>query len=458
MPVMDDDHASGHARVAFVAAGILLSICFITGGSSQQTGDGVMVAQLLAIPVLLYALMLAHMRGCLHQARWAIAAILLIIAVPLLQLLPLPAWLWHLSGSRAALGHDLAAAGVTHLHYRWSLTPATTERDLLLLLPPVALFFAALAIGRNLRQWLLWWILALIVFSTLLAFVQLGMPQDSIFNPFPQFAPALAGVFANHNHQADALAIGLVLALGMILQARRGNGYAKHGTAQTILGIVLIVAFALVLPLLDSRAGVLVALVAAATLLLMSGSISWQRLGEHRATQAIAVVTILVLLVGTFGAFAWMHNDADIKDLRWVMATTTWHLGFANAPLGSGIGSFVPMFEQATAGDLMHSGYINNAHNDYVQWWFTGGVLGVIALLAALAVLIHRARRLLSMRSDSKTRAIGLAALAGILVLALHSTVDYPLRTPALMAVFGVLAGIVVATSGRPAKREARAA
>lgn len=450
---MNEARAQIHTRILLVLSGVLLSIYFITGGSSQQTGTGVMVAQLLATPIGVYALVLAHARGRLWPARWAIAAMLLIIAVPLAQLLPVPAWLWHLPDARVVLSHDLAQAGVTHIDYRWSLTPATTERDLWLLLPPAALFFTALAVGRTMHPWLLRWILGLIVFSTLLAFVQLGTPQQSIFNPYPQFAPALAGVFANHNHQADALAIGLVLALSMIVQADRGADYARRSHAQTVIGIILVAGFGLVLPLLDSRAGVLIAMVAAAAFLLMSGTLSWRRLNAYRGTRILAVIAVLVLAIGTFGAFAWMRNDADIEGLRWAMATTTWHLGFANAPLGSGIGSFVPMFEQATHGALMHTGYINNAHNDYVQWWFTGGVLGVIALLAALTVLIASARRLLVLRADSQTRATGLAAFAGLLVLLLHSTVDYPLRTPALMATFALLAGVVVGASHRPAKQ-----
>jgi len=55
---------------------------------------------------------------------------------------------------------------------------------------------------------------------------------------------------------------------------------------------------------------------------------------------------------------------------------------------------------------------------------------------------------LLRMRAGSTARVCGIAAMTGIGVIALHSTVDYPLRTQALMAVFSVLCGIAVGAAG----------
>ena len=443
-------------RILLVLAGVLLSVCFICGGSSQETGLGVTIAQLLAIPVLLYALAQAWLGGHLAPARWSIAVVVLIVALPLLQLLPLPAWLWHMPAARVLLQQDLASAGVSTIDYRWSLAPAATQRDLLELLPGVALFFAALAMGRSAWRGALWWIIGLALFSVVLAFAQIAAAQDSILNPFPQFVPAMAGVFANKNHQASALAIGLVLSVAMLLDAKRQLSRGDAAQFQLGLCIALAAVFALVLPLVNSRAGVLIALVATAATLLNSGAMSFERLRQNRPTRWLIGLALVILAVGIYGSFAWMQSDADIDGSRWLMTATTWHLGWANAPLGSGFGSFVRMFEQATQGALMQTGYINNAHDDYVQWWFEGGVLAVAAMLAAAIVLIVALRRLLRRRLESSTRTLGLAALSGVLVLLLHSTVDYPLRTPALMAVFALLAGIAVGAASPSHKSEAR--
>ncbi|HQV73332.1 MAG: hypothetical protein WAR01_08185 [Dokdonella sp.] len=92
--------------------------------------------------------------------------------------------------------------------------------------------------------------------------------------------------------------------------------------------------------------------------------------------------------------------------------------------------------------------YVNNAHNEYAQWWLEGGVMGVLVMLLALAVLARALLGLLRMRAGSTARVCGIAAMTGIGVIALHSTVDYPLRTQALMAVFSVLCGIAVGAAG----------
>lgn len=434
----------------FVLAVATLSICFISGGSSAQTGMGVMFAELLALPLLLCAVWRAWQQHRLGPARWAIGVVAAIVALPLLQLLPLPEGLWRLAPARIALWDDLVAAGVTDIDLRWSLTPDATEQNLYLLLPSVALFFAALASGRDTWRRLLWWVLGLSVFTLVLAFAQIGVAQDSFLNPFPEFEPSLSGVFANKNHQSSALAIGLVLALVFLLDARQRLNDPAASRTTLVLCAILAVVFVAVLPLVKSRAGVIIALVVSGIVLLHSGPLSssrWRAAGH--ATRVVATLATVALLVGIWAAFAWMQSEVGVDGSRSEMFYATLKLGLDNAPFGSGFGSFVPMFEQVTQGGLMRTGYINNAHNDYVQWWFEGGVLAVLVLLAALWVLLLAARRLWRLPERARSRTSGIAAASALLVLLLHSSVDYPLRTPALMAVAGLLAGILVAAGSR---------
>ncbi|HET8898123.1 MAG TPA: O-antigen ligase family protein, partial [Rhodanobacteraceae bacterium] len=356
---------------------------------------------------------------------------------------------------RRDLLKDLSTAGVFTLDFRWTLTPDATERDAWLLLPALALFFAALASSVDVWRYLLWWVVALAMFTLVLGFVQIGVPQDSFLNPFPQYAPALTGVFANKNHQADALAIGLVLSLALAFDARRRVLHERRGQTALLSGAILAVLFVLVLPLVKSRAGVIVGLVVSGMVMLHSGPLSPSHWRSRHLGRVLGVLSVAALLVGITAALAWMQADADVDGSRWAMFVATWRLGFDNAPFGSGFGSFVPMFEQATHGALMRSGYINNAHNDYVQWWFEGGYLAVGVLLAAQTVLLRALLGLLRLPEDSRLRSKGLAAAGGVLVLLLHSIVDYPLRTPALMSVAGLLAGIVVAAAAKARQRDA---
>lgn len=436
----------------WLLAALVLGTAFVTGGSSTETGRGVLVAQWLALPLMVWASWLAWQRGRLRTARAGVALVLLALLLPALQLLPLPAQWWLSVPTRAALAADLAAFDVGALDYRWTLAPDATERDLYLLLPAVALFLAALALRAADWQRLLWTVVGLVSFSVLLAFLQLGAAQDSVLNPFPQYAPMLTGVFASKNHQASAMAVGLVLVLSLFL----AHLQQPRDRLRLLICGALIVLLASVLPLVKSRAGVIIALLACGMIVASRGL---PRQLDGSGTRAGRVAWVLALAgaaLGTWGALAWMQSDIGVDGSRWEMAAATLRLGLENAPFGSGFGSFVPMFEQATAGGLMRSGYINNAHNDYAQLWFEGGLLAVLALAFALVTLVRALIALLTLRPESAARNCGLAAFWGLAVLLLHSAMDYPLRTPALLAVFGLLAGIMIAAAGE-ARQRARA-
>ncbi len=407
-----------------------------------------MAAELLALAVL-SALTLSSIWRTRIASEWAGPAIAcLIVALPLLQLLPIPSWLWHWPAPRLSLERDLMSAGVTDFSMHWGLATYAAERDLLSMLPAIALFTAMLALPRNAWRGQLWWLIGLVVFSLALAFVQMSAAQDSVLNPFPQYAPALAGIFANRNHEACALAMALVLALTLLLDAyARSSTRVEPMRGELVATTIVVTVIAATLPLVNSRAGVIVAIVGTAAALWIGGTWSREHWRESRSARWLAASAICVLAMGVYGAFAWVQEDASTQGSRWEMATSTVRIATANMPLGSGFGSFIPMFEQASQGALMHQGYINAAHNDYAQWWMEGGFVTIVAMLAITGILIASAIRLLRLPRESNVRTTGMAALLALIVPLLHSTVDYPLRTPALMSAFGMLAGIALAAA-----------
>ncbi|MCR6702433.1 MAG: O-antigen ligase family protein [Dokdonella sp.] len=99
--------------------------------------------------------------------------------------------------------------------------------------------------------------------------------------------------------------------------------------------------------------------------------------------------------------------------------------------------------------------YVNHAHNEYLQWWLEAGVPALVAMALAAVALALTARGLALRRAAQ--RADGVAALIALLAILAHSTVDYPLRTPALLAVAAALAGMAAAEaaggSGRSQRR-----
>ncbi|GAA0708216.1 hypothetical protein GCM10009105_07600 [Dokdonella soli] len=435
--------AQRHDRPLFILMCVLLIVCFVTGGSSQESGIGVMSAQVLAIPVLLYALTRLIACKCLGSVRFGTGVVALIVLIPFLQLLPVPEWLWSLSPARVSLQHDLAAAGVTGPRYRWSLVPGATERGLLLLLPAVALFFATITLGRSALRRVLSVVIGLALFSMLLGIAQLGAEQHSILNPYPQWVPEMGGVFANPNHQATALAMALVLSVALMLDARRRARPGDGAHALPWVYAALAALFVVAIPMTGSRAAPIIAIVPTVAFVLACGAIPFDRLRHHLPTQLFFLITMTALVIGVYSAMSWTRGD-KVDAIRSMLAEQTTMIGFAQAPLGGGIGGFIPLYSQGVDASVLRDEYINSAHNEYAQLWLEGGVLAVFGLLAAFAVLGLSVRRLMKLPARSSSRTTGLGAMMALLVVILHSWVDYPLRTPALLTVFGLLGGAVV--------------
>lgn len=451
-------------RPLTIMVAILVCLGFATGGSSQETNLGVAITQLLALPVALHAAWCLS-RDSLPRLAWlALAAMSLILLVPLLQLLPLPEAIWRLPAARQLLAQDLQTAGVDALHYRWTLTPSATLHALLSLLPAVAAFMGALALERRSQRQLLGLLVVLGMISLLLGILQVVGGPGSALILFPQWNPAMSGVFANPNHQGLMLVVTMLLGTGLAADAarRRREDHAPRWAPWPWIGIVVLTI--LVIPSTGSRAGLLLAVLGMAAVLPALGVIRLRQ-RHSRRPNLLGLLTILgVVVVGVAATYGWTQADA-MGDLRPKLLRATWALGWQHAPLGSGMGSFVQVFAQEAPTTLLQREYINHAHNEYVQWWLEGGLMALLTLVTSLVVLALATLRLRF--AGQGARMLAMPALIAVVAFLLHSWVDYPLRTPALMLVAALLAGIVVSTAARtrrsgpaperpPAGRESR--
>src|SRR5690606_29064249 len=213
------DTGSAATRAWHAALYVLLVLSFVTGGSSQEHGWTDVGAQLLALPVLAVALIRLQALPPSRVRTSALVALAAVVLLPWVQLLPLPQAAWQLAPARDVLAADLAAAGVTQPDTRWSLTPHATLQGASALLPAAALFLGALGVGTRTQRRLLLLCVALPLASLVLGFLQLGAPQDSLLNPYPQWAPAMNGTFANPNHQGTAMLVGLGICLAFAVGA-----------------------------------------------------------------------------------------------------------------------------------------------------------------------------------------------------------------------------------------------
>jgi len=443
------DAGTGFDRFGHAAVAVVLVVAFLTGGGASDRGIGDVATQLLALPLLGWALVSLCVAPGSGLRRAAVAMALLIPAILALQQLPVSEALWRSVAVRDALAVDVQAAGVGASRHVWALSPLAAERGLWSVLPALAVFLGTLALPLRWHRPLLLLVVALGAASMVLGFLQLGLPQDSILNPFPDLLPMFGGVFAHFNHQATMLGVCVVIITAVLVDdARRDDPTALPRWARFGLIVLAVFLFAS-LPLTTSRAmGALTVLGLVAVPLLL-------RRGRHApgasagtspwVSRATTAVLGLVGLAAIAAAVGWLRFDIA-EEVRWSAAKATAVLAQAHSPLGAGVGSFVGWFDQAAPDALTQQPYYqNHAHNEYAQWWFESGVLGVLALAAAVALLLVGYPARPGPRSGRGDHGIAVAAWLGCMLMLMQSWVDYPLRTPALMTVAGLLAGIVVA-------------
>lgn len=437
----------GRDAAALAAVVALLVLSLVAGGSSQESGSGVSAARLLALPLIAwggYLLLRDRAHGAAATAglvSWAwLAFIATVVAIPLLQL-----WLpGAMAGGegRAALVQDMAHFGVDAPAH-WSLAPAATCDAGFALLPALAVFALTLALPTQAQRRLAVVVVLMAVASLLLGIAQLGAPQESALNPYPQWQPAMNGFFANPNHQATLLVVAATLACARLATAVGRWPPGRPHRAATIAVSALVMALAAVaLPLTGSRAGVVLFILACGVVV----AAHWPAWRGSRRGRVMLAAGLVVAAFALIAALRWMQVD-NVDELRAPLRAVTGDIAARFAPAGAGLSSYVPVFEQESPRELLAGEYINHAHNEYAQWWLEAGMPALVAMLLGAAALVATVRGL--WRLPANARGLGVTALVALAAILAHSIVDYPLRTPTLLAVAAALAGIAAAQAAR---------
>lgn len=446
------------------AAALIGSLVFAGATRSGYAGDG--FAQLVALPAALMGLLLTwRVRAEFGWLLGWCAAVLLLI---LLQLVPLPPSAWaHLPFGQAiqAVHKDV---GLTDGWRPLSVSPHDTWLSLLAFLPPAALFFSTLHLNDREKTGLLQLLLGLALLSCLLGLWQVAAVTGYTGSTQKPQSLDPTGLFVNRNHFAAFLYVALVFAAAFMidgwreaLSKPRQLGAASQFGPPALSLLIIVMALAMIL-LARSRAGMVIAIAA------MIGAILIAKLPDRRKLRQGALRWIVVAGVAVFVLISqytfWRIMDRfaedPLQDGRTTIADTVWTVGWSLMPFGTGLGTFVPVYKAIEEPSAALMGvYVNRAHNELIEIAMEAGIPGLVLLVFALLWI---GRRLLNIFSSSSERwhPLGrqLSAAAGVVVvlLLLHSLVDYPLRTGALACVFALGCGILAKPIGFGATSEAR--
>ena len=384
--------------------------------------------------------------------RLALAVGLSCLAIPLLQLVPLPPSIWHDLAGRQSVTDTLRLVGAAELWRPLSMAPDATLRTATFLLFPVAAFFAAARGTSSTHRRFLMVLAVCAGLSALLGAAQLalGHPEWLSFYDGPSYGAA-SGIFANPNHQALFMVFGLVSCAVIIREQSALPPFSRRRPSPNPMVLAAWAGFLLfsVMTLASgARAGIMLLVIALPGSLLIAKGRSSVLRAAGLLLGVVAMLWALVLVYPGTNSLGLRESFRFGEDARYAYLPDILYTLDQYWSAGSGLGSFVPVFTPNESLEVAGRAYLNHAHNDFLEWTLETGLLGVAWLaLATLAVGYLAFRRL---RSAGPDLGLTLGALLLVTLAALHSLADYPLRTATIATVFAFAAGLLCSKTARP--------
>ena len=434
----------------------LLSLAVFFGGGTRTGFAGDVVLQLACVPGLIAALFLHDPDSRPPSGRIALFCLLL-IAVPLVQLIPLPAWLWTRLPGRGLAAETYSVLGESIPWHSLSLAPRATWLALTSLIVPITIVLLVARMNYVDRRAMAVATVVLTGISSVVGLVQIAGGAQS---PFRFYAITnltdAVGFFANRNHFADLMCAGILLLAPFAIpstdrKSERASTSQNAGALYAAVGVAGIL-FLGALSGSKSRAGLVLGtfsfLSAVAIILRQQRAERGSAFVKYGVIAATAVMLVIVPLALSRTADRFQADP--LQDGRVVFSLKTLQLAFANLPFGSGMGSFQPVYSMNEAPqDMILNTYLNRAHDDPAEVLLEAGLLALVPLALFLLWYVRRAVVIWTRPLEgaaSLDTAIAKASTLVLLVVAAHSLLDYPLRTGAIMAVVAMCVGIMTPT------------
>ncbi len=444
----------------YVFAGFL-ALVFFTGGSSRDDVQSLVFLRPLAILFGAYAL------TCMKPGSWKGRTFPLYIALALaglmvLQLVPLPPELWTSLPGRQIFVDIADLAGIEQPWRPLSLSPSRTLNSLFSLAIPISAMILYLNLDDVRRRQTVAVIIILAGISTLWAAFQLSGPARGPFYLYNiTNNGAAVGLFANRNHQAVLLAATIVM-LGWYGATHPVTArLAALKFYSSIAGIFVIVPLIFIT---GSRTGLVLMAPAliAAILLIYFGRYMIESQSPRTANRTkkkwlksrqviLFATTSLVVTMAALSiyfsrslAFDRLFERGGVEGLRGQLVPVLTKMMGDYLPCGSGFGSFEHVYRIYEPQELLNPTYLNQAHNDWLQFPIEGGLPAIaIAIVAAF----WSAKQIFTMvknRSHARYTKYTVMMAAMVMLLFLAGSIgDYPLRVPSLSAVFAIMACIM---------------
>jgi hypothetical protein len=442
-------NSSAKPSAQFWILAAFLCVVFLTGGASRIEVQSLVILRPLSVFACAIALLTVKKEHCLQYRElfFGFAAIFFLAAI---HLVPLPNAVWSSLNGRAELQAIDDLVGLKDVWRPLTLTPMNGWHALLSLFAPLAVLLLGIQFSRDDLNRLLPLLIGLGSLSALLGLLQvIGDPQSPLYLYEVTNNGSAVGFFSNRNHAATLLAC--LFPMLIVFASAQHDKDDTQKVRQMVAFSIAIVLVPLIL-ITGSRSGLLgsiVSLVGAALLYQMPNP-SIKKSANPAAKNFLFGQWLVPAIVVGLGLLTFFLSRAEAIDRLFApdlggesrsdFLLISIELFWKYFPLGSGAGSYADVYKVLEPAKFIDPTYQNRAHNDWAEIAVTFGVPGVLLLLA-LCLLFVRRTFIIWFKLDAERRSTKLARAASIAIvlIALASIGDYPLRTPIMMCVFAVL-------------------
>lgn len=430
-----------HFISASAASFVLLAIVF--GGSTQEAWPNLGL-QLAGIALVAWAA-IARREASVARSRVPYLLLLSALAVILIQLVPIPAGLWTKLPGRDFLTQGFRVLGYPPVPMALSESPYTSILTLFAAIPAIAGFVVTDRLGPGQRA-IVGATLVGMLAAIFMGAIQVAGGPDSPAYFYKVHSSGAVGFFANHNHMATLLLMGIPLTIASaVTWATKGRSSAIFGYGVGA-GVILLIAVGTVLT--GSRAAIALAIpVLVASISLFPAAVRWRGTLLSVASVALIGGVVALSMIPISPGSVDMTGTPSGASRTHIWKTTA-AAAIQNLPAGTGLGTFQEVYHRYEDPARVTGQYVNHAHNDYLEMALELGVAGVLLIALFLLWWVMAARRIWTSIYGTVFQRAATIATAAVLA---HSFVDFPLRTAAIGTTFGLLIGLMSAGGPRAA-------
>lgn len=417
--------------MALVATCAILTIAVVSGGGGVRYGIANLIVQMSALVALGFQ-RLAFFEFWRSAPLALKALVIASLLLPLAHAIPLPPQIWTGLPGREAVVTSFGLIGAQNYWFPLSVDPIRSWVALSGLIVPLAILTIGWSIPRE-KIAKAAWLIALLGIGTIL----LGVPQVlsngaiGLLYPETPMPGVLFGTFANRN----SAGVFLVSALSCAALLPPPVSDRRVWMIRVVVCGLLLVGILLT----RSRTALVLATIPVILGFVRAFTIyrAQRRIAQRNITSWLigggVLLTLVVTIIGATNlgrvndTFSRFEARTDARIYIWEDAA---HSAERYWPIGSGMGTFDEVFQLDESLENITERRAGRAHNDYLEIAIEAGVPGlaiVLGWMLLVGTLMLRLRR----SSECWT---GLAGASVLLVIALQSMTDYPLRSQAMLA------------------------